>query len=374
VELSAQLPLELKFRDGRGKWILRQVLHRYVPQPLVDRPKQGFEVPIGARLRGELREWAGDLLRAGRLTSDGFLDPVPVQRAWEQHQREEGGPLGVPLDCSDVPSVAGRGHCHRRHGAGTRMTVTRTARGRVVLFAPGLHEVGGAARRSRLFAEGLVERGWEIRVVTRSATDRRPTVRRSPGILTVELPGFGRRRLGAMLYLLVAVPLGAVWCRRARGVLAVQLSSPAVAASLAALPWRTPLLAFSSTTGELSEVTAVQGSRLAPIRRWLLRRARFLVTQTDVAAAELHRLVPQNRVAVVPTPVRSVDAPPLTGAPRAMYMGRFSAEKDLLRLVEAWRSVLSVIPGATLTLLGALTMAETVRRYVAVYEEVADAA
>lgn len=85
VEFSCKLPLSMKVRDGQAKWILRQVLYKYVPQQLVDRPKMGFGLPLDAWLRGPLKEWAGDLLNEATLHSDGFLDPVPILRKWHEH-------------------------------------------------------------------------------------------------------------------------------------------------------------------------------------------------------------------------------------------------------------------------------------------------
>ncbi|HET9904190.1 MAG TPA: asparagine synthase (glutamine-hydrolyzing) [Xanthobacteraceae bacterium] len=85
VELSWRVPMSAKIRHGKGKWLLRQVLARHVPRRLFERPKQGFDVPIAAWLRGPLREWASDLLGAERLRRQGLLDPVAVQACWNDH-------------------------------------------------------------------------------------------------------------------------------------------------------------------------------------------------------------------------------------------------------------------------------------------------
>lgn len=85
-EFAWRLPLSFKVGRGEGKLILRELLYRHVPRALVDRPKQGFAVPVGDWLRGPLRDWAGDLLSPVRLSADGLIDPVLVQRAWRDHQ------------------------------------------------------------------------------------------------------------------------------------------------------------------------------------------------------------------------------------------------------------------------------------------------
>ena len=62
------------------------MLYRHVPQALIERPKQGFAVPIAQWLRGPLRDWAQALLEPARLRSEGYFDVTQVMRKWNEHQ------------------------------------------------------------------------------------------------------------------------------------------------------------------------------------------------------------------------------------------------------------------------------------------------
>jgi asparagine synthase (glutamine-hydrolysing) len=85
VEFAWRVPIGFKYREGQGKWLLRQVLHRYVPKNLMERPKMGFGVPIEHWLRGPLKEWATLLLDEQRLKKEGFLNAAPIKKMWQEH-------------------------------------------------------------------------------------------------------------------------------------------------------------------------------------------------------------------------------------------------------------------------------------------------
>ncbi|MEH2273232.1 MAG: asparagine synthase (glutamine-hydrolyzing) [Nostoc sp.] len=89
VELAWRIPISMKIRNGQGKWLLRQILYKYVPQNLIERPKMGFGMPIDSWLRVSLRDWAEALLDEHRLQQEGFLNPQPIRQKWAEHLSSE---------------------------------------------------------------------------------------------------------------------------------------------------------------------------------------------------------------------------------------------------------------------------------------------
>jgi asparagine synthase (glutamine-hydrolysing) len=84
-EFAWSLPRSFKVRGDKGKWLLRELLKRYIPAALVERPKMGFAVPIEEWLRGPLREWAEDLLSTQSLEREGFFAPHAIRSEWDKH-------------------------------------------------------------------------------------------------------------------------------------------------------------------------------------------------------------------------------------------------------------------------------------------------
>ena len=91
MEFVWRLPLSLRIRNTRSKWILRQVLYRYVPMRIVERPKAGFSIPLASWLRGPLRDWVEALLDTRRLREEGFFDPCAIRRKWHDFLHRKHG-------------------------------------------------------------------------------------------------------------------------------------------------------------------------------------------------------------------------------------------------------------------------------------------
>jgi len=85
IELAWSLPLDMKIKNGKSKWLLRKILHKYIPKEMIERPKMGFGVPMDSWLRGPLRDWAEDLLSESKLKSDGYLKTSLVREKWDDH-------------------------------------------------------------------------------------------------------------------------------------------------------------------------------------------------------------------------------------------------------------------------------------------------
>lgn len=89
VAYSFEVPMSLKIRNGKSKWLLRQVLNDYVPEHLTDRSKMGFSVPLAEWLRGPLKDWAEDLLDEQMLINQGLFNAKNIRTLWDQHKKNK---------------------------------------------------------------------------------------------------------------------------------------------------------------------------------------------------------------------------------------------------------------------------------------------
>ena len=85
MELAASIPAELKVRGGEKKWIFREALRGWLPGDLLDRPKQGFSVPLSSWLRGDLQGWAREMLLDPATLGRGYFEPTAVRRLLDGH-------------------------------------------------------------------------------------------------------------------------------------------------------------------------------------------------------------------------------------------------------------------------------------------------
>jgi glycosyltransferase involved in cell wall biosynthesis len=235
----------------------------------------------------------------------------------------------------------------------------------VVFVTPGFSEPGGCASHGRKIAQGLIERGWSVDVVARLGSGRAFERFESNGLRVTEIPGFGRKRLGGLVFLMVATSLVA-FRRRPHAFMAMQLSSPATVACLGALFHRNRrFLVFSTMSGPHGEVAFVRSSRTVALRRRLLGHASALIAQTQEAAEELQELVPQAQVEIVSTPVRLPrEVPALKGDSTVVFTGRIVRQKNLEPLIRTWPQVLRDVPGARLTLVGSGTDGDPVEDWI----------
>jgi len=86
VEFCLNIPSKFHTMDGRGKWLGRQLLARYLPTDLIERKKTGFAAPIDEWLRGPLKVWADRLLDREKLANHGILDADTVAQEWDWHK------------------------------------------------------------------------------------------------------------------------------------------------------------------------------------------------------------------------------------------------------------------------------------------------
>ena len=87
--VSSRVPIEMKINNNKGKIILRDILNKYIPEYLRDRPKQGLGIPLSSWLRNELFEWADSLLDPTKIKNQGYFDPKIIEKCWHDHKNNK---------------------------------------------------------------------------------------------------------------------------------------------------------------------------------------------------------------------------------------------------------------------------------------------
>jgi asparagine synthase (glutamine-hydrolysing) len=85
IDFASSLPAALKIRGGRRKHVLKEVAARFLPGELIDRPKQGFGVPLDVWFRGNLRELFADTLLSARSLQRGYFQPAFIRGLIHEH-------------------------------------------------------------------------------------------------------------------------------------------------------------------------------------------------------------------------------------------------------------------------------------------------
>ena len=95
VEHAWRIPANMKIRNKEGKWILKQILNKYIPRNYTERPKMGFGIPLGDWLRDKLKDWSETLLEENKLKNQGYFNYLEVKKLWNEHQSKKRDWSGV---------------------------------------------------------------------------------------------------------------------------------------------------------------------------------------------------------------------------------------------------------------------------------------
>ena len=85
ISYAWRLPFDYKYKNGSGKYILKEIAHNYIPKSLLDRPKKGFDIPLSSYLRDELRDYSLDIINASRHDLDSIFNFENIDLAYGSH-------------------------------------------------------------------------------------------------------------------------------------------------------------------------------------------------------------------------------------------------------------------------------------------------
>jgi asparagine synthetase B (glutamine-hydrolysing)/glycosyltransferase involved in cell wall biosynthesis len=381
VEFASRIPSAEKIHGRTGKMQLRSVLRRYVPDRLIDRPKQGFGIPVALWLRGPLREWAEGLLAEKRLANEGYFDVAHVRSIWDPARKRSSGLESSYLDDPHVsglaPSkahppdsgdIACAGVTMRSRSSQESTTFAQGVKNdagqedgssqfegacarqcseKIALFLPSL--LGGGAERVMVqLAGALSEEGHPVDLVVASPVGPyRDEVADSVRVIDLNV-----RRTALALF-----PLAGYLRKERPEALLSSMTHANVIAILAAR------LARTNSRVVVQEVTLINSCMLTvpSLRgRWVMRLAGFMYPRAHAviavsrgAARELHENlnVPDDKLHVIFNPLVSAklkarSQEPIEdpwfepgASPVILGVGRLHPEKDFATLIHAFARV-----------------------------------
>lgn len=222
----------------------------------------------------------------------------------------------------------------------------------IVFFGPSPLDIGGAGKRVGLLTQGLLDE--QIRVVSLLKRDSGvlPRIRVNRNHLSIDLPGFDSRFASRAIYLSCAIFVGVLSAPFSCALISLQFASSAMAAAVTKRASGKRWIALSSTSGRLSEADEIRSR--GGLRERLFSLADCIVAQNEESRAEFTRLFPKTECHVVPNPVQIAksknDHP--TKVSTFLYVGRFSEEKGIDLLLQAWKALSGQIDQAQLTIVG----------------------
>jgi asparagine synthase (glutamine-hydrolysing) len=78
IEYAAKIPVNIKYKNNTGKYLLKQILYKYIPKEMIERPKSGFQVPLIEWLRGDLKELLDSYVNESSLKTSGIYNTKEI--------------------------------------------------------------------------------------------------------------------------------------------------------------------------------------------------------------------------------------------------------------------------------------------------------
>ena len=89
ISYAWRMPLDYKYRNGSGKFILKDIAHNYIPKHLLDRPKKGFDIPLSSYLRNELKEYSSEMINSAKSDLNHIFNFENIDLSYNKHLSNE---------------------------------------------------------------------------------------------------------------------------------------------------------------------------------------------------------------------------------------------------------------------------------------------